>query len=240
MRVATAITTAPRAVSYLQKTLRSISSAGFDIDLIAADCGKYIVEGDIPVLCSDVRLGSQGNFLAALDVLLTCDVEAILVFEDDIRVARGLRKWLDTALWPDDPDEIGAISLYTPSQDHFGLSGWFRYDLTPTDMDKAPFRRLSGACAYLMPFKSALRYARECRFDRKLTRDRAMAQWCQNAGLGYIAHTPSLVEHIGAVSAVRETVACTRQARIFVEDVEEMRIGRSAELEEAVSPTSDC
>lgn len=244
MKLACAVTTASRPKDYLPQTLASLRSAGFGIDIIAVDYPSSI-EGwfeDIPVLNASATLGDYGNFLAALEVLVTYDVDAVAVFEDDILVTCGLRDWLKCQLWPDSPERMGVVSLYTPFPNHPPRSGWFRYNLTPTDQEPHPFRNCFGACGYLMPISAARRFLQDSpRRNKPGLRDFTMGWWCQTTNLGYWAHSPSLVEHVGNVSAITtQPIRNDRRAGRFVSDVRELGDSRATQLATPLSYSDHC
>lgn len=166
---------------------------------------------------AEKQYGPKGNFRRALWMLIAADPHAewYMVCQDDIRMAKGTREWLEANLWPD-TGNIGVVSLYCPLPNHPNRPGWFQYPLT----SHQAVSRCYGACAYLMPNAAAKRFlADNPRPNQNNLTDLTMGWWCYTTGNGYWSHSPSLVEHIGVCSSVRSGgLDPYREARIFVED----------------------
>ncbi len=263
MRIASAvITTASRKADYLIKTLESLCLAGF------AD-PEVFHDDEIPI-------GAYRNWKRALRNMLHEDdySDGILIFQDDILVAKNLKSWLDATGWPNDPSKIGVVSFYTATPHHKPEEGWFQlpldqivYGKYPEELDsklethlrehgvdsklvefrfvfsapfmpsayfkvhdkhrphfiriyyekddagewqwifppteKFPWALTYGALAYLMPIDSARRFIEDSPHpESKNQIDLKMGEWCQNTGLQYWMHSPSLVQHVGEVSAI--------------------------------------
>jgi len=148
MKLATAITTAPRdGVSPLARTVASLRRSGIEHPLIFAEPGS-----SIPAWVHEVstihrrgqRLGAWENWLCSLFDTLRAepDAEAILMCQDDVLVCRELPRFLDEHLWPS--PRCGLVQLYTSAC----------YRRRPDGLSPLAFpleHHLMGACACLMP-----------------------------------------------------------------------------------------
>lgn len=282
MRISSAvITTAFRKVDYLAATLESLRLAGFP------DPDIYHDDPDVPI-------GAYRNWKVALRGMLHEDnySDAILIFQDDIQVARNLRGWFGETGWPSDPAKIGVVSFYTATPHHREQTGWHRLPLDqvvsgsyPEELDaklaahlrehkfnpnsiefcfvasasfmpsayfkvcdkirphfirlyyekddagewqwvfppaeKFPWALAYGALAYLMPIDSARKFLDDSPHpESKNQIDLKMGEWCQNTGLEYWMHSPSLVQHVGEVSAICEAgLTEHRRAACYVDDL---------------------
>ena len=206
MNIASAVTTCPRpgGISYLESTLESLHDGGFEP--VVFDDREFT--GSWP----NLRRALQGRFEARPDA------EAIVVFQDDVRVARGLRGWLNDALWPAPVETIGVVSLYTATPNHL-RPGWFT-------LDDLPVYRPYGALAFCFPRHAVeLLLQKPANLAFKCGSDTSVATFCRNNKLSYWLHSPSLVEHVGEVSSiadVRGAMIPERCSGNFCEDVDEL------------------
>lgn len=180
MQIVSAVTTCPRqGVDYLPITLASLRNAGFAPEIIR----------------DETLAGSWPTLRRALAWLLERPAEALVVFQDDIKVARDCREWLETQLWPGHEQEVGVVSLYTASVNHL-RDGWFT-------ADDLPVWRPWGACALVFPRHSAEKLLADPTNRAFLCgSDTSIGTFCRRDNLRWWMHSPSMVEHIGAVSAV--------------------------------------
>ena len=67
MKLACALTTAPRRVSYLDDTVDSLRNGSFTLSLVSADAGlaRRTFDIGVPVIHAKHRLGPLGNFKQA-------------------------------------------------------------------------------------------------------------------------------------------------------------------------------
>ncbi len=264
MRISSAvITTAFRKKDYLTATLASLRLAGFH------DPGIFYDDSDVP-------MGAYRNWKRALRGMLLEDnySDAILIFQDDVQVAKNLKDWFEATGWPDDPSNIGVVSFYTASPHHRKENGWYQLPLDqvvdgeyPVELsfklddhlrehkidpksvefrfvfsasfmpsayfkvhdkqrpyfirlyyekddtgewqwvfppaEKFPWALAYGALAYLMPIDSARRFLDDSPHpESKNQIDLKVSEWCQDTGLQYWMHSPSLVQHVGEISAI--------------------------------------
>lgn len=188
MNILSAVTTCPRpgGVSYLESTLESLHAAGFD-----------------PLVVSDADgAGSWPTMQKALRTLMEMGADAYAVFQDDIKAARGLRGWLDDQFSHWSPQltaeswiKAGVFSLYTASVNHV-RPGWFTLD------DLGAYRPY-GACALLFPRHAAeLLLSKPVNHGFRFGTDTSVATFTRKYGLEYWMFSPSLIEHVGAQSAI--------------------------------------
>lgn len=228
---------------YIAASLQSVQEAGWNRITMSWD-------GPVPrrIYTSDrmkiyhvrahyipVPLGPKVNLKAAFDALMrTCDEPWLVVFEDDILVARGLRGWLENNL----PGE-GVVSLYT-STTHDGNDGWKKIALEPAWDDPQPWRNNLGACALAMPRDVAMKYImHDPQRERTDRVGSSIGQFCHRYGIPFWVHNPSLVQHVGAISCIRNnSLTPERVAARFCKDVRELEQrndhGGSAVMEKTV------
>lgn len=239
MNIASIVTTCKRpGVSYLNATLRSLRTAGFDPD----------------VMLDHELKGSFRNFKDALQFIVRPDADAVIVFQDDIEVAAGLRAWLDSNLWPHNPEKIGVLSLYTSSLRDHPMTGWQELQLNVND-ENSGRPRLSlgalGALAYVFPIRSARQFLKDDpRVEMLSSTDIFVGEWCANSGLQYWTMQPSLVQHIGEVTTFTKRyptvvplapcITEARQAKRFCNDVSQLVVGETLRIADptSVAPNS--
>lgn len=179
MIIVSAVTTCPReGVDYLPDALDSICNAGFSVEIVR----------------DDNMAGSWWVLREALKRLLERPAEAYCVFQDDIRVAKGCRKWLESQLWPIPYWQVGVISLYTASTCHV-RDGWFSSE----DM---PVVRAFGALGLVFPRHTAELVLSHKDKSMLTGSDTTLAGLCHKHKRAWMNHSPSLIEHVGAVSAI--------------------------------------
>ncbi len=218
---AVGLLTAPRAEPTIEQTLDSLCASGFDDAHIFAEPNAWIPSRfeHSRITRRARRLGNFLNFYSCLCTLLKDNpcAEAFVVFQDDIRVARGLKDWCMKQLWP---LGNGVVSLFTP-RIHAGIDvGW--------QIASPGFHRVCGAQALIFRRDVLLRFLSDprvlqCLRHRRYGDDAVLGGWLSREGLGIAYHTPSLVEHVGNVSSVysgrpdqrnlAEAVACVSQIK---------------------------
>ena len=195
MNWATAITTAPRSEYYLPDTLASLAAAGWEKPTIFAEPDSPVPD-TCQVVDSETRLGSWPNFLRALGTMIQWRPNADWygVFQDDILIAANCREWLEPQLPPD-----AIVSLYCAAKTAEGREpGWFQIE------PGMATRRAYGALAVVFPRALAKLLLCERLGQGSLTKtDIYIGRFCDNHGISYWYHTPSLVRHVGHVSAIK-------------------------------------
>lgn len=232
MKWSVGITTAPRAESYLDETIASIKVAGWPHPIVFAEPQSELwVNGpNASSVQHQVRLGPWGNFLFTLNFMLASamrdgnHVDRLLIFQDDVLVARNCREWLERELAFPLPWHI--MSLYTsnatvlPCED---FRGWFnahgRYR-TPGELkDVDPNWFGVGACAIAMTPDMAIGLLHDPPGKGELTKaDYHLSTFCIENGVNWLQHHPSPVRHIGRVSTLGMKPNWAREEREWMED----------------------
>jgi hypothetical protein len=205
-RWSVAVTTAPRKVPTLARTLDSLARAGWDNPLIFAEPGTVIPRAvsQGTMVQRPVTLGEWCNWYLGLSELYQRDpwADAYLMVQDDVLFCQNLREYLEAVLWP--AETAAVASLYNP------LAG-------PTC--DCGFEKVSagigmpGALALLFPNaavrmllgdrKVLLHRRRGPTAGRRLT-DVVVGQWAERSGFPAYLHVPSLCQHIGDTTTVWE------------------------------------
>jgi len=204
---AVGITSAPRPQPTLADCVRSVIAAGF-APTVFAEPGTPVTGLSCPVVLRPQKLGCFHNYLQTLKDLLTAnpDADAIVVFQDDVIVARETRLFLEHDLWPS--DKCGAVSLYSPD--------FFSYEVNkPAGFSRQGGKYLMGACAMVYPRTMAeamiTRHTnwRGCAKGPPIkdeTKKKAVDTWIGHAVAGEKLHVyypnPSLCQHVATTSAI--------------------------------------
>lgn len=191
--------TAPRPVSYLPDTVLSIQKAGFADWKIFEDCNKN---------------GPLTNFRRSLEWGLCLAAEFIVVFQDDIRVACGLKNWLTFELPTLQSPDIGVISLFCLGFQLPKRHGWHSLKLWKKNGNIEP---ISGGCALVMSRTSARSFL-DSRWSGRRMLEMALADWCRDENKEFWRYHPSLVEHMGVVSSILKRPR-PRKAAEFCDDI---------------------
>jgi glycosyltransferase involved in cell wall biosynthesis len=199
-RLEIGVLTAPRGVPMLEATLRSLHNAGFERLHIFAEPGSPIPKeaGGHAVEIGRVRLGNFVNFYNALATLYRKNDRAagVVIFQDDIEVAAGLKQWCEAELFP---LGCGLVSLFTPRAHSDLRPGW--RILSPGAARIWGGQALAFRRDLLEQFLSDPQVIREVN-ERKTSDDAVAAGWAKRRGLGIAFHSPSLVQHVGRVSSL--------------------------------------
>lgn len=199
MRIVSAVTTCQRqGVDYLPATIESICNAGFSVEIVK----------------DQSMAGSWWALREALKRLLERPADAYCVFQDDIQVAKGCRAWLESQLWPIPESQVGVLSLYTASPCHL-RPGWF-------SSEELPVVRCYGACGLVFPRHTAQLVLSHKDRSMLTGSDTTLAGICRKNGLAWLNFSPSMIEHVGAVSAIQligGTLDENRTARNWIDDV---------------------
>lgn len=171
--IRSAVTTCPRRdADYLPGTLDSLRAAGFD-----------------PYVCNDPALiGPYPAFLNALGLLCKRSEpeDMLIVFQDDLRCAKGLAGWLDWQFLPD-----GVLSLYCSTNQNV-RPGWFPAEELPRF---CPY----GALGLAFPREIAVQLvANPIRGSNHGTENKVHS-WCLRERVKLYLHSPSMLQHIGEV-----------------------------------------
>jgi len=246
MRWAVGVTTAPRGDEdyhreMLAATLASIQEAGWPSVTLFAEPGDYYLESQpgVYVLANRKRLGAWPNFLFALGVLRAHvpTADYMLIFQDDVLVAKECRAWLECQLtdwnWSRNVPLFGIthqrmiLSLYTanatklPNEEFrgwFAAEGRYRDPITQTNLD--PNWLGVGACAIAMPPTVAdLLLADPPGKGELIKTDYHLSMFCIENNIPWIQHHPSPVSHRGKVSTLGMKWNSARMEREWIEDL---------------------
>jgi hypothetical protein len=183
MRIAAIVLTAPRPVSMLEQTLKSLAAAGFG--------GS---PADEPRVYEDAT--SAGQFRSYMEALRLSlrqepDADAHLVVEDDVVFCRGLREYLERTLWPGPVEQIALCSPYCPKAYRQDRPGW-------SDAQSGRGLYLAGSQAWVFPPGAARAVLAEVA-PRRTTHaaDWEIGNWACKTGRTVWYHTPSLAQHEG-------------------------------------------
>ena len=227
MKIAVAMTTAPREKPTFAESYQSVRDAGFEDVFVFSD--GWNVGGDEritvrPATIAPPRFEVEGpfygafrNWVQSLDDLLTAepDADAVLMLQDDVRMCKGVREFLEDGAWR--LQDVGIVTLCT-SWAYRGICrerGLNRIDLNRTV--------IAGAWTLLIP-----RDVAEAALDHELSQQKTGWHWrfgadparaksidtyigtvmidLQKAVYGY---RPSLAEHIGETSTIHGTARLT-------------------------------
>jgi len=191
------VTTAPRPVPTIARTLREIFSSGFEGPVhLFAEPNSFVPD------CSGIQLHQNVSKLglwknwhqAACKLLSETAAPYILICQDDILLAKGAAKYLQETMKTLPHQSLGFVSLYTPHHNVKGQvvnRGWQAIDLGCNAW---------GALAYCFTRESlgALLQSRTILFhqgDKSADGIISLAYKRKNRKTWY--HIPSLCSHIG-------------------------------------------
>jgi len=214
-RWAVGVTTAPRKEPTIGRSLRSIVSAGWKDIHVFAEPGSPIPTGivGLTVTRRGETLGVLGNWFLGLSELLhrDPDADAYALFQDDVVLARNVRQYLETTLWP--AERAGLVSVYCPEPYANGGPG-FREVSTGGG--------LLGALSYILPSAAAkwivtagtATWFRRRTFSRESRRlDVLIGQLLAQAGWSAFYVSPSLAHHVGEHSTLWPGIGASRKRR---------------------------
>lgn len=216
-----AVTTAPRAgPPLLPDTLASLAAAGWPMVEVFAEPGARGTHQNTE------RLWPWGNFLQAVRHGVESGAERIAVVQDDLLIARGLRRYLndigDGIYSPYSPGVLSEIRRH----EYGSGTGWV------TIPEHFLRLRTHGACFYAMNAETArnLNDTADAMVKRENTNARIsidgwIGKWCYASKVPLRHHVPSLVQHVGEYSSLnkdneRNQLPKTRRATDFVSDAE--------------------
>lgn len=209
MEAAATVTTTKRDQRfhvYIYDTLLSLDTAGFS---------------RVRVFDDEMKIGCNRTYRAALrDLLDNCDNEAVIVFQDDLLVAKGLKAYVDRMEWPAPVEQMGVVSLYCAGPHAKPDRGLWRFPLSADDSES--WAKVYGALAFVWPRAAAEKFLADppAVMGRSLC-DQLIGAWCAKNDLQMWVHSPSLIQHIGKVSSFGPVDSLTkyRVATDFVENI---------------------
>ena len=188
---AVGITSAPRDESTLQKSVESLLQTGF-YPTVFAEPDTDLNGIDVPVVQREELLGGWTNWLTTLTDLLKANADAILICQDDVIYAKGIREYINLN-WP-----AGAemVSLYCSSS-YKGDSPFIK---------QMPARHgMYGALALAIARPTAERMAEGRMFQEYSKQkgvDGVIGRWARKQGIEIHICNPSLAQHIGDTSTI--------------------------------------
>ncbi|MCA9362094.1 hypothetical protein KC906_01845 [Candidatus Kaiserbacteria bacterium] len=185
-----AVTTAPRHPNFLEQTVVSLQSAGWDYSNITVYAEPSSVSVSPPVVVEQhtTVLGPWRNWLHTLGSLCAEDCEYIAIVQDDLIFRPGLKKYLnetmmDYAVYSPYVSKRDAISIgNVPEGWHPCTSGW----------------HLCGACFFAMPLSLGQQLCQTLPaiVPENKHIDAVVALHLQQAKIPLYVHMPSLVQHL--------------------------------------------
>ena len=178
MNLTTVVLTAPRPISTLKQTLKSLAAAGVPRVEVYEDrrlCGHF---------CA---------YMGALRRAVVCDpgAAAYFIVEDDVVFCRGLYEYLRATLWPGPVEEIALCSPYSPAAYRQGRPGW-----DATQSGRGLY--LAGSQAWVFPAAAAREIlAQVAPLCSVRNADWEIGRWADATARAVWYHTPSLAQHVG-------------------------------------------
>ncbi len=206
MKLAIAVTTAPRETPTLGRSLDSLRNAGFaDTVHVFAEPSSltrdFSAAGHVQIHQHRELTGCFGNWLHAASWLVKeKDATHILMCEDDVEYCRSSREKLFDGL--SSLLDIGYVSLYTPIHNVKVArnplnSGWVALNLG---------RRSWGSLAYVFSKQVLTDVIRRADWRLQKGRDAHVSSYITQLGLNCWFHVPSLARHIGETSTVGHAI----------------------------------
>ena len=226
---AVGVTTHQRRICTLEETLKALVCAGWQEYRVfvdgSSDMSDYVLNssqwpGDFGITTRDTAIGAWSNWLLALVELYqrSPKADAYLVLQDDALLARlsNLREYVDEVIMSLPEDVM--LSLYSSSHDSQASNGWNNY----SEIWKI------GALAFVFRPQSLQKLVGDAQIWNLHRQDDESAQRGIDPKIGSWAHangvpvwhpTPSLVQHIGDVSAIWKHARAVgrRRASLFLE-----------------------
>lgn len=177
------VTTARREKPTLFRTTESLRNAGFSVTVIR-----------------DEGAGAMRTWRESLGMLAAGHCHNVLLAQDDIVVSKHLAEY---AARLDIPENTGCVSFYTPGGVELERGGMGLIPATG---------RTWGACCLMFPRAVAEKIAAHPMItrwpiDRRI--DVAVGDVVREMGLKFYYHVPSLVQHVGEVSAFGDSRSMT-------------------------------
>lgn len=205
---AVGVTTAPRRRPTLDKCLASLNASGWNRPRLFID-GEVTIPDEYRHLPSTHRnpsVGAWPNYYRTLSELLETEpaADAYMIVQDDVLFPAysNTRAYVDGVLWPGTAP--GLVSLYCCADYTAPEPGWSPWGDTWQ----------YGALAFVFTRELATSFLADDQVrnhenrsagKRKAGIDTVIGDWARRYGVPVVRPTPSLVQHIGHVSAIWET-----------------------------------
>jgi hypothetical protein len=199
------VTTAPRRLPTLESCLDSLNSAGWDTPRLFVDSPVEIAQrySGLPKTLRETKVGAWPNFYLALTemVMRDPDADAFMLVQDDVVFFEhpDLRSYLEEILWPG--NSPGLVSLFCPRDYTQHDAGWHLFD----------GEWFWGAQTFVFSKEVAQLFLSDWRVlmhrwnpmhDGLAQIDVLTGKWAYRSDVSVYYPTPSLVQHVGHVSAL--------------------------------------
>ncbi len=203
------ITTAPRSISTVEKTVDSLIKSGVSRKeiILFCDCG-FEPPINITKVIRPSKLGAWKNWYESLKYLYENDGgELLYLFQDDVIFGKN---WWPYFLNSGLPEEAAIYSIFSPAQYSAESVGW--QEIVDPSLWMAQGLIIKRAAAEEI-LNSKIVWT--LRGDRQI--DNRLGLWLFQSGRKIFFHTPSLAEHIGETSTLWEdaTIEGNRKSRDF-------------------------
>ncbi len=204
---AVGVTTAPRKIPTVNQCLKSMFQAGWKRPrlFIEPDAPSASLPSDFATTRRTNTMGAFPNWYLGLSELFLREphADAYLISQDDGFFAKGVKEYLESTLWPS--ANIGVISLYCPSHEHVeGVIGYREIDRGWGAWGAVAYVFSNPGIRSLLSDSVVLNHRHHGPAAGMRNIDAVVGSWCQRCQLPYFVHIPTLVQHIGRTSTVKE------------------------------------
>ena len=221
---AVGVTTAPRRQPTVDTCLASLIASGWDSPRLFIDGDVTIPDRHrhLPSTYRDGPIGAWPNYYRTLSELLEIEssADAYMIVQDDVLFPAysSTRAYVETVLWPGTAP--GLVSLYCCADYTAHEAGWSPWGGTWQ----------YGALAFVFSRELATSFLTDDRVRNRQSKspskhqnagiDTVIGDWARRHDVPVFRPTPSLVQHIGHVSAIWDTSRAVgvRRAGTFVRD----------------------
>ena len=201
------VTTAPRKVPTLNRCLQSLVQAGWRSHRLfiepSLDDESFVDQH----FCSlrSATLGVFPNWYLGLSELYmrSPHADAYLMCQDDALFAREVKPYLEATLWP--TSRVGVVSLYCPTHEHIeNFAGFHEIKRGSAAWGAVAYVFSNPGIRNLLSDQTVLNHRHHGPSAGLRNIDPVVGSWCQRSKLPYFVHVPSLVQHIGETSTIKE------------------------------------
>lgn len=219
------VTTAHRRLPTVDECLDSVVNAGWETIRIFSDAAVPLSDrhSHQPCTLREPSIGAWPNFYLSLAELLMREPEtdAYLMIQDDALFFnhRGLKTYLELALWQTDKPCLA--SLFCPRDYTQPTHGWCEFQGEWVWGAQA-FAFSRSAAQLFLADQEVVHHRWNSDYKGLYGIDVLIGRWASRCGVPISFPTPSLVQHIGHVSAIwdRAHISGPRRADRFAGDVE--------------------
>ena len=206
-RVATwalGVTSAPRSLPTLDRCLRSLAAAGWELPRLFVEPGTVVPDGfaHLPISRRSETLGEWPNWFLSLAELVhrSPDADAYMMVQDDTIFCRNTRAFLEAELWPG--PRVGIVSVYCPEPYTQADDGWALIDTGHGMFGALTCIFPNAAARALLADPRVVNQRQRGAFKGLVDTDGVLGRWANRAGMPVFCHSPSLAQHIGETSTV--------------------------------------